>query len=114
MDGNDVVAVLDWGFLGAYPLSELVARVRVDILEVIDGESEKENSIRILRMVVSTVKKRHWPENEVRMLVSSGDPIIGTQGQKCSQLNNILYLSSPLSHLIATEPLSLYCDTCKI
>ncbi|OJA14554.1 hypothetical protein AZE42_03169 [Rhizopogon vesiculosus] len=62
MHGTDVVAVLDWEFSGAYPLSEL------------------ENSMwsaRILRMVASTARKRHWPENEVGMLVGSGDPIVG-------------------------------------
>lgn len=80
MHGTDVVAVLDWEFSGAYPLSELVGGVGVDVLEVIDGESEKENSVwsaRILRMVASTARKRHWPENEVGMLVGSGDPIVG-------------------------------------
>ncbi|KAF8805341.1 hypothetical protein BYT27DRAFT_7104806, partial [Phlegmacium glaucopus] len=80
MGGSDVVAVLDWEFSGAYPLSELVGGVGMEVLEVIDGESEKENSMwsaRILRMVASTARKRHWPENEVGMLVGSGDPIVG-------------------------------------
>lgn len=59
MDGTDVMAVLNWEFLGAYPLSELVGGVGVDVLEVINGESEKENSkwsARILGMVAATVR----------------------------------------------------------
>ena len=43
MQGTNVVAVLDWEFSGAYPLSELVGSVGVDVLEIIDEESEEEN-----------------------------------------------------------------------
>jgi hypothetical protein len=52
----------------------------VDVLEVIDDKSEEENSkwsARILRMVAATARKRHWPENEVEMLIGSGDPMVG-------------------------------------
>ena len=36
------MAVLDWEFSGAYPLSELIGGAGVDVLEIIDEESEKE------------------------------------------------------------------------
>ena len=80
VQGTDIVAVLDWEFSGAYPLSELIGGVGVDVLEIIDEESEKENSEwseKILGMVAATARKRGWPENEVTMLVGSGNPIVG-------------------------------------
>lgn len=80
VQGTDVVAVLDWEFSGAYPLSELIGGVGVDVLEIIDEESEKESSEwseKILGMVAATARTRGWPENEVTMLVGSGDPIVG-------------------------------------
>ena len=81
VQGTKVVAVLDWEFSGAYPLSELVGGgVGVDILEVVDDESEKENSKwcrRILRMAAETARQRCWPKNEVEMLISDGDPVVG-------------------------------------
>ena len=83
MQGTDIVAVLDWEFSGAYPLSELIGGVGVDVLEVIDEESEEENSKwndKILGMVAATARKRGWPENEVAMLAGSGDPIVGYAG----------------------------------
>jgi hypothetical protein len=79
VQGTDVVAVLDWEFSGAYPLSELIGGVGVDVLEIIDEESEKENSewsAKILGMVAVTARKKGWPENEVTMLVGCGDPIV--------------------------------------
>jgi hypothetical protein len=82
MQGTKVVAVLDWEFPGAYPLSELVGGgVGVDILEVVDDESEKENSMwsrRILKMAAETARQRHWPNlSEVEMLIRDGDPVVG-------------------------------------
>jgi hypothetical protein len=47
MQGTKVVPVLDWEFSGACPLSELVRGVGVDVLEVVDDESEKENLSRV-------------------------------------------------------------------
>ena len=74
------MAVLDWEFSGAYPLSELVGGVVVDVLEVNDGESEEENSKwneKIMGMVVATARESGWPENKVAMLAGFGDPIVG-------------------------------------
>ena len=80
MQGTDVVAVLDWEFSGAYPLSELVGGVGVEVLEVNDGESEEENSKwneKIMGMVAATARESGWPENKVAMLAGFGDPIVG-------------------------------------
>lgn len=86
MQGIDIVAVLDWEFSGAYPLNGLVGGVGVDVLEVIDEESEKNSewNDKILGMVAATARKRGWPENEVAMLAGSGDPIVGYAGTKMS------------------------------
>ena len=82
MQGSKVTAVLDWEFSGAYPLSELVGGgVGVDIIEVIDDESEEENakwSRRIMRMVAETARKRGWAEREVEILIGDGDPVVGS------------------------------------
>ncbi len=83
MQGTDVAAVLDWEFSGAYPLSELIGAVGVDVLEVVDEVSEEENNKwndRILGMVAATARKRGWPENEVAMLAGDGDPFVGYAG----------------------------------
>lgn len=81
MQGLKVMAVLDWEFSGAYPLSELVAGgVGVDVVETIDDDSEEENSKwswRILSMAAETARKRGWPEREVELLIGNGDPVVG-------------------------------------
>ena len=43
MQGSKVRAVLDWEFSDAYPLSELVGGVGIDVLEVIDDDSEEDD-----------------------------------------------------------------------
>jgi aminoglycoside phosphotransferase len=46
MRGSQVQGVLDWEFAGAYPLSELLGGgIGVDILEVDDDESDRENTL---------------------------------------------------------------------
>ncbi|KDR81324.1 hypothetical protein GALMADRAFT_91910 [Galerina marginata CBS 339.88] len=80
MQGSKVRAVLDWEFSGAYPLSELVGGVGIDVLEVIDDDSEEENSKwsrRIMGMLGETARQRGWTEKKVEMLVGDGDPIVG-------------------------------------
>ncbi|KAF9448527.1 hypothetical protein P691DRAFT_669241 [Macrolepiota fuliginosa MF-IS2] len=80
MQGLKVRAVLDWEFSGAYPLSEIVGGVGIDVLEVIDDDSERENakwSQRIMAMVGETARQRGWTEREVEMLVGDGDPVVG-------------------------------------
>jgi len=81
MQGTKVQAVLDWEFSGSYPLSELIGGgIGVDVLDVIDDESEEENSKwsnRIVKMAAETARKRGWVEREVEMLIGDGDPIVG-------------------------------------
>jgi hypothetical protein len=79
MQGTEVQAVLDWEFSGSYPLSELIGGIGVDVMEVIDDESEEENSKwsrRIMKMAGETARRRHWPANEVGMLIGDGDPVL--------------------------------------
>ena len=89
MQGSKVRAVLDWEFSGAYPLSELVGGIRIDVLEVIDDDSEEENSKwsrRVMAMAGETVRQRGWPEKKVEMLVGDGDPVVGHARRDVSDL----------------------------
>ena len=81
MQGSRVQAVLDWEFSGAFPLSELLGGgIGVDVLEVDDDESEKENAIwsrKIMHMVGETARNRGWDEKEIALLVGDGNPVLG-------------------------------------
>lgn len=72
--------VLDWEFPGAYPLSELLGGgIGVNILEVDDDESARENTLwsrDIVRKVGEMARRRGWDEKELALLLSDGDPIL--------------------------------------
>jgi len=80
MQGSRVQAVLDWEFSGAFLLSELLGGgIGVDVLEVDDDESEKENAIwsrKIMHMVGETARNRGWDEKEIALLVGDGNPVL--------------------------------------
>ena len=81
MQGSRVQAVLDWEFASAYPLSELLGGgIGVDILEVNDEESDRENTLwsrEIVHEVGETARKRGWDAKELALLLGSGDPVLG-------------------------------------
>ena len=81
MRGSQVQGVLDWEFSGAYPLSELLGGgIGVDILEVDDDESDRENTLwsgEIVRKVGETARQRGWGKKELGLLLSDGDPVLG-------------------------------------
>ncbi|KAG2088374.1 uncharacterized protein F5147DRAFT_781011 [Suillus discolor] len=80
MRGTHVQAVLDWEFAGAYPLGELLGGMGVDVLEVVDDESEEENAFwsrEIVRRVEETARQRGWDEKELALLLGNGDPVLG-------------------------------------
>jgi hypothetical protein len=81
MQGSRVQAVLDWEFAGAYPLSELLGEgIGVDILEVNDEESDRENTLwsrEIVHEVGEMARKRGWDAKELALLLGSGDPVLG-------------------------------------
>jgi hypothetical protein len=81
MQGSKVHAVLDWEFSGAYPLSELLGGgIGVDILEVDDDESDRENTLwsrEIVHKVGEMARQRGWGEKELALLLSNGDPVLG-------------------------------------
>jgi Phosphotransferase enzyme family len=73
MQGSKVRAILDWEFSGAYPLSELVGGVGIDVLEVIDDDSEEENSKwsrRIMAMVGETARQYGGQSAQKILIVS--------------------------------------------
>jgi 5-methylthioribose kinase len=81
MRGSQVQGVLDWEFSGAYPLSELLGGgIGVDILEVDDDESDRENTFwsrEVVHKVGETARQRGWDEKELALLLSDGDPLLG-------------------------------------
>jgi aminoglycoside phosphotransferase (APT) family kinase protein len=80
MHGTQVQAVIDWEFAGAYPLSELLGGISVDVMEVYDHESEEENALwsrAIVRMVGETARKRGWDAKELALLLGDGDRVLG-------------------------------------
>lgn len=75
-DGS-VQAVLDWEFAGAYPLSELLGGMGVDVLEVEDDDSAVENNIwseKIVEMAGVLARERGWEQRWVDFLVGNGNP----------------------------------------
>ena len=94
MQGSKVRAVLDWEFSGAYPLSELVGGVGIDVLDVIDNDSEAENlkwSRRIMAMVGETARQRGWTEKNVEMLVGDGDPVVAHARMEMFPPSHVIY-----------------------
>jgi hypothetical protein len=81
MQGSRVQAVLDWEFAGAYPLSELLGGgIGIDILEVDDDQSDRENTFwsrEIVHLAGETARQRGWNEKELALLLGDGDPIFG-------------------------------------
>ncbi|KAL9005351.1 MAG: hypothetical protein Q9188_001867 [Gyalolechia gomerana] len=75
-DGS-VQAVLDWEFAGAYPLSELLGGMGVDVLEVDDDESAVKNNIwseKIVEMAGVMARERGWKQRWIDLLVGNGNP----------------------------------------
>ena len=72
MQGSRVQAVLDWEFAGG--------GIGVDILEVNDEESDRENTLwsrEIVHEVGETARKRGWDAKELALLLGSRDPVLG-------------------------------------
>ncbi|KAG2097038.1 kinase-like domain-containing protein, partial [Suillus discolor] len=79
MHGTQMQAVLDWEFAGAYVTSTLLGGMGVDVLEVIDNESEEKNALwnrEIVRRVEETARQRGWDEKESALLLGNGDPVL--------------------------------------
>lgn len=79
MHGTQVQAVIDWEFAGAYPLSELLGGMGVDVME--PDEHNFEESVlwsrAIVRMVGETARKREWDAKELALLLGDGDRVLG-------------------------------------
>lgn len=78
MHGTQVQAVIDWEFAGAYPLSELLGGMGVDVME--PDEHNFEESVlwsrTIVRMVGETARKRDWDAKELALLLGDGDRVL--------------------------------------
>ncbi|KAG1871788.1 hypothetical protein DFJ58DRAFT_696765 [Suillus subalutaceus] len=80
MHGTQVQAVLDWELAGAYPLGELLGGMGVDVVEVEDYKSEKDNALssrEIVRRVEETARQRGCDAKELALLLGNGDPVLG-------------------------------------
>ena len=80
MRDRKVAAVLDWEFAGSYPLSEALGGTGVDMLEVVDEETEEEGlawSHRTVGLVAEAARARGWDEARVELLVGRGHDELG-------------------------------------
>lgn len=75
-DGR-ITGILDWEFAGAYPLSELLGGMGVDVLEPADEAGEEENNLwseRIVVLAEQIARERGWEESRIALLVGDGNP----------------------------------------
>ena len=80
MRGKKIAAILDWEFAGSYPLSEALGGTGVDMLEVVDEETEEESfawSDRVVTLVAEAARARGWDEARVELLVGMGNEELG-------------------------------------
>lgn len=80
MRDKKIAAILDWEFAGSYPLSEMLEGRGVDLLEIVDDETEEENSAWSLRMeelAAEAARARGWDEGRVELLVGRGNEELG-------------------------------------
>ncbi|KAL8964742.1 MAG: hypothetical protein Q9197_006823 [Variospora fuerteventurae] len=75
-DGR-ITGILDWEFAGAYPLSELLGGMGVDVLEPADEAGEEENNLwseRIVALAEQIAREKGWEESRIALLVGDGNP----------------------------------------
>lgn len=80
MRDKKIAAILDWEFAGSYPLSEMLEGRGVDLLEIVNDETEEENSAWSLRMeelVAEAARARGWDEGRVELLFGRGNEELG-------------------------------------
>ena len=76
MQDKKIAAVIDWEFAGSYPLSEMLGGGGVDLLEMVDSETEEECStwsLRVEELVAVAARARGWDEQKVDLLVMLDD-----------------------------------------
>ena len=71
---GQIRAIIDWGFAGSYPLSELLGGVGSDLVGLEDDILLEYRRWRdeITDMVVEKVRSRCWDEDQVALLVGAG------------------------------------------
>ena len=80
MRDKKIAAVIDWEFAGSYPLSEMMGGRGVDLLEMVDSETEEECnawSLRVEELVAVAARARRWDEQKVKLLVGAGNDELG-------------------------------------
>ena len=80
MRDKKIVAVIDWEFAGSYPLSEMLGGRGVDLLEMVDSETEEECSawsLRVEELVAVAARAKGWDEQKVELLVGAGNDELG-------------------------------------
>ncbi|KAK4696733.1 hypothetical protein P7C71_g1234, partial [Lecanoromycetidae sp. Uapishka_2] len=74
-----IVAILDWGFAGSYPMSQVLAGSGIDVVEMEDDATVDEAwewSDRIVALFERRVRGLGWAEEKVEMLVGQGNPAL--------------------------------------
>ncbi|KAL8819160.1 MAG: hypothetical protein Q9191_007794 [Dirinaria sp. TL-2023a] len=77
MKDGRIAAILDWEFAGAYPLSELLGGVGVDVLEMeSEGDVDENNkwSEVIVKLAGEIARSKGWDEKRLALLLGDGNP----------------------------------------
>ena len=80
MRDKKIAAVIDWEFAGSYPLSEMMGGRGVDLLEMVDSETEEECnawSLRVEELVAVGARAMGWDKQKVELLVGAGNDELG-------------------------------------
>jgi aminoglycoside phosphotransferase (APT) family kinase protein len=72
--GTEIVAILDWEFAGFFPLSVSPEPVIMDMEHDHEWDEFRRWSDRMRELSEDIARERAWPENEIELLISYGDP----------------------------------------
>ncbi|TAQ90757.1 hypothetical protein B7494_g932 [Chlorociboria aeruginascens] len=82
MKDGVVAAVLNWGFAGSYPLSEVSDETYIEVLKItLDSSEEDENENdywvrKIRRLIFKGAKDRGWEGDDLKLLMGGGNPVV--------------------------------------
>ncbi|KAI1258863.1 kinase-like domain-containing protein [Xylariaceae sp. FL1019] len=77
---DQIVAILDWEFAGAYPLSETLSGGDVEVVDATSQELDEENTIwgqKIRDFLSLEVKSRGWHQGTISAILGDGNKDLG-------------------------------------
>jgi hypothetical protein len=80
MEGDQIVALIDWEFAGSYPWSEMFSGGGIDVVDVNSEQLDEENTVwdeKILGYIRQLVMEREWEQKDIDLLLGDGNPELG-------------------------------------